>query len=334
MALGKKVLTAPATKTVAAVVGRRRSSRVFLRTTGGGLSIVTIGYGCYKAKYDPPHLVWDLDNTILCSVSPIIPTTNSTTSSSSSTTEEASSSSTTTSNIDQYLDSFDQIDDDFPYEGDKSNTRTYFRPGARTALWICNFFAIQHVYTTAQSTYTTNILNEIDADRTIFHTVIDRDISPKSVKHGKDLTLIANEVIKKASSSNNSNDDNDDDESRSRMLLKRLILFDDRVKNFTPQNGANGIHVYPFQLLVVRKKKDIEDSISDDDGDNEKPRLKKFHTGTYLREGLEVSRLVGISLLCLFASDTREVLSYFQSKDHKKYFSPTSSTTKSSSSAT
>ena len=161
MALGTKVVVAPAA-TAAAVLGRRRSSKVFLGTSGGGLAIVTVAYGTYKAKYDPPHLVWDLDNTILCSVSP---TPKSTTTSARGATEASSPA----TDIDIYLDSFEHIDDDFPFESDDvPNTKTYWRPGARLALSLCSYFAVQHVYTTAQGTYTDNILNQIDTNRTFF----------------------------------------------------------------------------------------------------------------------------------------------------------------------
>ncbi|KAL7447547.1 hypothetical protein ACHAWC_000001, partial [Mediolabrus comicus] len=111
------------------------------------------GWAGYKSKTDPVHLFWDLDNTILCSVTPL-----------------PSFTTTTSTRIAPTLHHFDQIDDDFPYNKStlEPNTRTYFRPGARTALYLCSKFAVCHVYTAAQESYTTNILNELDPTKELF----------------------------------------------------------------------------------------------------------------------------------------------------------------------
>lgn len=66
----------------------------------GGIS----AYGVYKANYDPPHLVWDLDETLLHSVCPI---------------EQALTSEVHPSDSNRF---FDQIDDDFPFKKGTPNT--------------------------------------------------------------------------------------------------------------------------------------------------------------------------------------------------------------------
>lgn len=180
------------------------AARKFLLPTSGGIT----AYATYKAKYDPPHLVWDLDATILCSVTPITRATNY-----------------------HSFESFDQIDDDFPFESNVPNTRTYWRPGARAALQLFRYFAVQHVFTAAQETYTEHILDEMD--RSLFHTIIHRDQIKQP--NGKDLQHIVHSF-----GSNNS--------TEFPCELHRCILFDDRTKNFSPQRGQNGVHVVPFEV--------------------------------------------------------------------------------------
>eukprot|EP01082_Thalassiosira_pseudonana_P007474 g7054.t1 g7054 contig23:1760911-1761789(-) len=107
------------------------------------------GFATFKANTDPIHLFWDLDHTILCSISPL-------------------------------------PDGGAPA---RPNTRTYFRPGARAALQICSYIGILHVYTAAQESYTNNILKQLDPDRRLFDKVIHRDDYPATVKEGKDLTV-------------------------------------------------------------------------------------------------------------------------------------------------
>ena len=165
------------------------------------------------------------------------------------------------------LQHFHQIDDDFPYDEQTPNTKTYFRPGALLALKFCSLFGKLHVYTAAQQTYTNNILKELDPDRTLFDQVIHRCDYPEIVKQGKDLTV---------------GTDN----------LKRAILFDDRERNFKPQNYKNGIVVAPFN--------------SD--------KVDKCHGGwgAYLVEVKEMSRLVGIAFWSSihFSGDARNVVSW------------------------
>ena len=162
----------------------------------------------YKSKTDPVHIFWDLDATLLCSITPI-PTKNN-------------------FNDKNILSHFEQIDDDFPFEPNAPNTRTYFRPGCYWALQMCSSFGVLHVYTAAQASYTDNILAELDPDRTLFAKVIHRDMHPEIVKKGKDLNI--------------GTDD-----------LRRAILFDDRVSNFLPQRYANGVAVMPFTADRVAK---------------------------------------------------------------------------------
>lgn len=221
--------------------------------TGRNLLLGTTGsitaYATYKAKYDPPHLVWDLDNTLLCSVTP-----------------------RPSSALAGY-DYFDQIDDDFPFQGDLPNTRTYWRPGARTLLQLFRFVAVQHVFTAAQETYTDNILQQMD--QSLFHTVIHRD--QISQPKGKDLQHILQAC----------------QQDYPRVGLHRCILWDDRTKNFQPQQGENGVHVVPFEV---------------------EKRNGKW--GDYT----EMARWVVIVCLALMVPDVRTVLPYFQSKDHQRRF--------------
>lgn len=218
---------------------------LFLGTTGSITAYVT-----YKAMYDPPHLVWDLDNTLLCSVTPL---------SSSAAIEEG------------LYDYFDQIDDDFPFEEDIPNTRTYWRPGARTMLQVFRVFCVQHVFTAAQATYTENILQQMD--RSLFHTVIHRDLIPQP--KGKDLQHVVNKY----------------QHPLGQQLMHRCILFDDRISNFRPQKGENGVHVVPFQV--------------------------EKNSGIWT-EYREMARWMGIAVLALLAPDVRLVLPYFQSPSQKR----------------
>ena len=221
-------------------------------------------YATYKAKYDPPHLIWDLDNTLLCSVTPIPP---------SSTHRGVAVS-------EGRFEFFDQIDDDFPFENGKENTRTYWRPGARMAPKVFEAFMVQHVFTAAQATYTENILEQMEDDRSLFSTVIHRDSVPQP--KGKDLQKTINACR----------------ESYPNLGLDRCILFDDRARNFRPQNGENGLHVRPFQVGKVAEQR-------------------------VLREYAEIARWMGIAILVLLAPDARSVLPFFRSDDHRKRFSKT-----------
>lgn len=283
--------------------------RLLLGTTGG-----VSAFAAYKAKTDPPHIVWDLDNTLLCSVVTLLPPVGSTT---TYTATDATASSSFFS-----YDYFEQIDDDFPFNDRTPNTRTFWRPGVKILLQVCGTFAVQHVYTTAQGTYTDNILAQLDPKRTIFHTVIHRDIAPASVKDGKDLTLIESIVHhrqqRKAVEEVLANNENNKDDVATTMakfqksklekpagLLHRMILFDDRTKNFTPQKGENGVHVFPFQIET----------------DPHLPPPSAVPAEDWFRESKEVARMVGISFLALLVPDVRSsLLPYFRSEEHNERF--------------
>ena len=282
--------------TAATIAGRR----LLLGFGGAGFAAATYN----KVVKDPPHLVWDLDNTILCSVSP----------------HPSSESAPGDLAINLFglysypLESFDQIDDDFPFVENQPNTRTYWRPFARTALHFCSLFATQHVYTTAQGTYTENILNQLDPDRTLFQTVIHRDVAPDSVKNGKDLKLIA-------AAARNA------ETATTEEMMKRLILFDDRTKNFTPQNGENGVHVVSYEIKDLITEQSRASHSQDDDNSNIHNPPEQLPISFLLQEGKEVGRFVLISILALYTPDVRSILPYFRSSEHNKRF-PKSSTTK------
>jgi hypothetical protein len=176
-------------------------------------------------------------------------------------------------------DYFDQIDDDFPFENEHTpNTRTFWRPGARTALWACSLFATQHVYTAAQESYTNNIMKELDPQGRLFASVTHRDSRPEIVTHGKDLSaVLTTDTIN---------------------CLHRALLFDDRVKNFDPQNGKHGIHVRKFQS----------------------PHQHDQTFGAKAREAMEMSRLVAASFTALIFTDVRSVTRIFRSEEHSKRF--------------
>ena len=67
-------------------------------------------------------------------------------------------------------------------------------------------------------------MQQLDPDGTLFDKVLHRDMHPKSVKNGKDLSLITER-------------------------MDRAILFDDKVKNFLPQGGKNGIHIKKYSKV-------------------------------------------------------------------------------------
>jgi hypothetical protein len=145
---------------------------------------------------------------------------------------------------------FDQTDDDFPYKEGVPNTRTFWRPGFRLALQFCRLFSHQHVYATAQGSYTENVMKVLDPNRQLFKKVIHRDRFPKSVRKGKDMSFVTDR-------------------------MDRVVLFDDRPKNFKPQEGNNGIHIGKFTQVGKDNSTEL----------------------------MEAGRMVGISLLALLASD-------------------------------
>ncbi|KAL7536548.1 hypothetical protein ACHAXR_007233, partial [Thalassiosira sp. AJA248-18] len=241
----------------------------------GGASGLT-GFAAYRSQSDPVHLFWDLDHTILCSITPI-PTNFNDHSDSPNENNHTSKCPVSPAHLVSLLPKppsmrhFHQIDDDFPIADDLSpNTRTYFRPGAQMALQLCSYFGILHVYTAAQESYTNNILKELDPDRTLFTRVIHRDEFPQIVKEGKDLIVVT---------------DN----------MRRAILFDDKLSNFKPQKYENGIAVDPF---TAERCVGARSSWSD-----------------YLREVNEMSRLVGIAFWSSIHinGDVRKVVSWVRS---------------------
>ena len=315
------------------------------RVSIGGITTLT-GWTGYNSKGDPVHVFWDLDITILCSVTPL-PTTTDTTATAiddsdnirekdSSSHDKASSSSLLSSLIPTppTLHHFDQIDDDFPYNKStlEPNTRTYFRPGARTALYLCSKFAVCHVYTAAQETYTTNILNELDPTRELFKGfVLHRCDYPKIVKEGKDLTVVmmdgsnggvggngdTNDTDGDTREDYNNNNNNNEDEHAIR--LERAILFDDKISNFIPQRYENGVSVKPFSLKRLNSCIGNNTSDNDDDNENSSSSSSASTIGAtvknwtaYLDEIKEMSRLVGISLWATvhFSGDVRKVVGW------------------------
>jgi len=241
-----------------------------------------LAFASYKSQSDPVHIFWDLDHTILCSISPI--PDNQDSEGNSDIPKQNNNSSkcpVAPSNLVSLLlppppklHHFDQIDDDFPYD-DKTlapNTRTYFRPGALLALKLCNMFGTIHVYTAAQETYTNNILNELKNSyyRIVFQEVLHRDQFPLIVSEGKDLNVVGD-----------------------RYNLHRSILFDDRTSNFRPQNYENGIAVVPFAPERVQKILDGSWIV-------------------YLEELMEMSRLVSIAFWSSthLSGDVRRVVAW------------------------
>ena len=246
----------------------------------GGASGLT-GLAVYKSRTDPIHIFWDLDHTILCSISPI-PDIDDQENDNPELIKQTSKCPVSPSNLAQSLPScptlyhFDQIDDDFPYRGEVPNTRTFIRPGAQMALKLCHIFGIIHVYTAAQGSYTNNILKELDPDRTLFTGIIHRCDYPEIVQRGKDLNV-------------------------GKVDLRRAILFDDKPSNFKPQKYENGIVV----------KKFTDDRVAKCNGGN---------WSAYLEEVKEMSRLVGLAFWSSIhlSGDVRNVVSYVRNWNDTK----------------
>mmetsp|Transcript_5802 Transcript_5802/g.7125 ORF Transcript_5802/g.7125 Transcript_5802/m.7125 type:complete len:289 (+) Transcript_5802:3857-4723(+) len=269
------------------VMGTLRMFHIGGRTT----AMFTIGlgvYGTYKANYDPLHIVWDLDHTILCSVTPI----------------DQHKKSTSTANNKQLLEFMDHIDDDFEFVEAVPNTRTYFRPGALSLIAFTRYLgAINHVYTAAQGSYTHNILLIADPDETLFRTVTHRGLVPhfdadklggeKASFKGKDLKMVAkaNQAYHLRSAKYSDHGDDDDDD-----FLRRAILFDDRAYNFDPQ-PLNGVHVKPYT------EEDMVSSLP----------LPFVYD-------LEVGRMALVLFACHFAGDVRAVLPWFRSHKHNSLY--------------
>lgn len=248
----------------------RLYARRFIITGTSSLMLFTI----YKSKTDPVHFFWDLDQTLLCSISPI---PNDTTNNNNiDNNKEDGMRRRMVSNLlprPPKLQYFDQIDDDFPYDVQtlSPNTRTYIRPGAMLALYATSILGVVHVFTAAQQTYTNNILHTLNI-RNMFRMVIHRDDYPEIVRIGKDLNVVGGMTTN----------------------MKRAILFDDRVSNFKPQKYANGIAVVPFTSNNVG---DIQNH---------------GYWGVYSSEIVEMCRLVGIALWCTvhLSGDVRNVVEY------------------------
>lgn len=266
--------------------------RLARRLSTVGVTTLT-GYTSYKANTDPIHIFWDLDHTILCSVSPLPNHHNN---------DPVGSSLLPPPTIEY----FDQIDDDFPYNTETltPNTRTYFRPGAKLALWFCSKLGTCHVYTAAQESYTWNILSELDPNREVFKGfVLHRTDHPRIVREGKDLTVVMG-TNNGASNENDTNDTTNDNDIR----LERAILFDDRVSNFKPQKYENGVSVVPFnEQRLIKCTSSISNS-----SDDEKCYSAVDHWAAYVDEVKEMARLVGISVwgTVHLSGDVRKVVGW------------------------
>jgi hypothetical protein len=287
-----------------------------------GITSLTSWIG-YKANTDPIHIFWDLDHTILCSVTPLPPKNKDDS-------DEGGPMSSSSWLKPPRLDYFDQIDDDFPYNTQtlSPNTRTYIRPGAKVTLWLCSKLGICHVYTAAQESYTMNILREIDPNNEIFKGfVLHRSDYPRIVQEGKDLTVVmmggnnhSTDVNNAAADRATSTADNDDDHDGTTtkktldgstnmngngIRLERAILFDDKVSNFLPQKYENGVGVVPFN--VQRLNKCI---ISSSSSSNENNVINNWIA--YLEEVKEMLRLVGISVwgTVHLSGDVRKVVGW------------------------
>ena len=265
------------------------------------------GWTAYKSNTDPLHIFFDLDHTILCSVSPI---SNHDDHNSG---PESSSLLLQPPNI-QY---FDQIDDDFPYNTQTltPNTRTFFRPGAKAALWICSKIGVCHVYTAAQESYTYNILTELDPKREVFKGfVLHRTEYPRIVREGKDLTVVMGS--RSASSDNKDDDDatnNDKNEFTTKDIrLERAILFDDKVSNFKPQGYQNGVSVVPFS--EQRLNKCIGSNNNNNNNGSANYESVMNHWSAYLDEVKEMARLVGVSVwgTVHLSGDVRKVVGWIR----------------------
>ena len=278
-----------------------------------GITSLT-GWTAYKSNTDPIHIFWDLDHTILCSVSPL-PSNNK---------KDHSDNGPVESSLlmlqPPNLHYFDQIDDDFPYNTQTltPNTRTYFRPGAKLALWVCSKLGICHVYTAAQESYTYNILTELDPKREVFKGfVLHRTEYPRIVREGKDLTVVMGSNCRNtvcASSEKRHHDDDDDEttydknETTNEIRLERAILFDDKVSNFKPQRYQNGVGVIPFteQRLnkLITNNNGSGSSVNNDSVVN--------NWAAYLDEVKEMARLVGISVwgTVHLSGDVRKVVGW------------------------
>ena len=215
---------------------------------------------------------------------------------------------------------FDQIDDDFPYNKQTltPNTRTYFRPGAKAALWICSKLGVCHVYTAAQESYTYNILTELDPNREFFKGfVLHRTEYPRIVREGKDLTVVMGSNASSSSSQNKDDDatNNDKNETTTNEIrLERAILFDDKVSNFKPQGYQNGVSVVPFSEKRLNKCIGTTTNNNDSTIGSVNYESVMNHWSAYLDEVKEMACLVGISVwgTVHLSGDVRKVVGWIR----------------------
>jgi hypothetical protein len=171
----------------------------------GAASVSAFAIG-YQVFFNPLHIVWDLDAVLISSQHPLTKAR-----------EEFPDT--------DFTDFFDQVDDDFPFTPGTPNTRTYWRPGAKWLVWALRPFTIQYVFTSAQGSYCSNVVDDIDPDRSIFKRIFHRDQFPDRhlQKNGKDILALV----------------------ESEQLLKRSILFDDQLR-YHKARPCNGVLVDPY----------------------------------------------------------------------------------------
>ena len=166
---------------------------------------------------NPLHIIWDLDYTILASHS--LPKCNDKYS------------------IKIYPDYFDQIDDDYPFQDNIPNTRTWFRQYAKLVINILSYMCYQHIFTSAQETYTCNILKALkeQTGNEYFKIIKHRDLYPPLfLRNGKSIFEIINGLT------NNKN--------KRLLLAKRTLLFDDQIRY---------LRLYPYNGILVKPYKDV-----------------------------------------------------------------------------
>ena len=166
-------------------------------------------YVAYQRRQRPLHIAWDLDETLICSIHPL----------------RRAKGATLATPSERFVDI---VDDDFEFKDGVPNMRTVLRPGVRSALRVLGLFSTQHVFTAAQGSYTEQVLALVDPERTIFESVLHRDLVPQP--NGKDLTNLA--------------------DTHGALDMSRTVLFDNRVYNFEPQ-PANGVHVRDYGSIDV-----------------------------------------------------------------------------------
>lgn len=199
----------------ALVVDKSSTSSLWLWGVAG-LSAAGI-YVAYRAKTNPLHVVWDLDAVLISSQTPF---------------DKA----VAKFPPDQFPDSFDQVDDDFPFTDDgKPNTRTFWRKGAKLLVTLLRPFAVQYVFTSAQGSYCKNVVDQIDPSGQVFKRVVHRDMFPPS-ELGKTGKHIAPLLFDEGGGSN----------KLVGNAARRAILFDDQPRYHKSQ-PQNGLLVRPFQ---------------------------------------------------------------------------------------